>query len=55
MCVQVLPPEDRVSICTELTEHTLRCVRDQNGNHVVQVRGGCWVFVIFYICEGKMT
>ena len=34
--LQVLPQPDRVSICAELTEATLRCVRDQNGNHVVQ-------------------
>ena len=33
---QVLPQAERAAICGELTEHTLRCVRDQNGNHVVQ-------------------
>jgi hypothetical protein len=33
---QVLPQPERISICSELTEATLRCVRDQNGNHVVQ-------------------
>lgn len=32
----MLPQEERASICGELTDHTLRCVRDQNGNHVVQ-------------------
>lgn len=37
---QVLPMDGRVSICQELTDHTLRCVRDQNGNHVVQARAG---------------
>ena len=42
LALQVLPQDERVSICAELTESTLRCVRDQNGNHVVQVRDSCW-------------
>jgi len=39
LSLQVLPQQERVSMCQELTEQTLRCVRDQNGNHVVQVGG----------------
>lgn len=34
--LEVLPLETKVSIVGELDGHLMRCVRDQNGNHVVQ-------------------
>lgn len=46
---QVLPQADRVAIASELTEHALRCVRDQNGNHVIQASGRRGV-VLFWRC-----
>jgi hypothetical protein len=34
--LEVLPLERRVSLVRELQDHAMRCVRDQNGNHVIQ-------------------
>ncbi len=34
--VQVLPVADQRSLTAELEGMVMRCVRDQNGNHVIQ-------------------
>ena len=33
---QVLPVEEQCAILAEVDGQVMRCVRDQNGNHVVQ-------------------
>ena len=37
---QVFDTAGRVALCKELQGHTQQCVRDQNGNHVIQKVGG---------------
>jgi len=34
--LETIPPEMQVEIVKELDGHVLKCVKDQNGNHVVQ-------------------
>ena len=34
--LEVCSVERRTSLVRELQDHAMRCVRDQNGNHVVQ-------------------
>ena len=36
LAVQVLPVADQRSLTAELEGMVMRCVRDQNGNHVIQ-------------------
>ena len=36
LVVQVLPVADQRSLTAELEGMVMRCVRDQNGNHVIQ-------------------
>eukprot|EP00887_Chlorella_sp_A99_P008204 scaffold12.g8204.t1 len=38
--LEALGPEERVALCDELSEHALRCVRDQNGNHAIVAKCG---------------
>lgn len=34
--LESIPPEQQQEIVRELDGHVLKCVKDQNGNHVVQ-------------------
>lgn len=34
--LEVLPLDRKIALVRELQDHAMRCVRDQNGNHVVQ-------------------
>jgi hypothetical protein len=34
--LEALPMERRIALVRELQDHAMRCVRDQNGNHVIQ-------------------
>ncbi len=36
LLLQVFDSAGREAICHELEAHTQQCVRDQNGNHVIQ-------------------
>jgi pumilio RNA-binding family len=34
--LEVLPLDQKIAMVHELDGHLMRCVRDQNGNHVIQ-------------------
>lgn len=34
--LEVVSPEQQMQLVKELEGHVLRCVKDQNGNHVIQ-------------------
>lgn len=34
--LEVIEPEQKAQLVRELDGHVMRCVRDQNGNHVIQ-------------------
>lgn len=38
--LEVLPLDQKIAMVHELDGHLMRCVRDQNGNHVIQ-KVGC--------------
>jgi len=37
--LEVLPLDQKIAMVHELDGHLMRCVRDQNGNHVIQKVG----------------
>jgi hypothetical protein len=43
--LEILPLDQKIAMVHELDGHLMRCVRDQNGNHVIQKvrhrRGQC--------------
>jgi hypothetical protein len=42
--LEVLPLDQKIAMVHELDGHLMRCVRDQNGNHVIQ-KVGCWALL----------
>lgn len=34
--IEVVDPDQKIKMVEELDGHIMRCVRDQNGNHVIQ-------------------
>lgn len=38
--LESIPAEQQQEVVRELDGHVLKCVKDQNGNHVVSVRHG---------------